>query len=182
MAKLNKRKCAECGIVFQKIAMLQNCCSIPCAVERSHKLNKKKREKELGDKVKEMKVGLMKRGDWLKLLQATFNTYIRKRDEGQNCISCDTPMKNRKGDASHFYATTYTGLRFNEDNVHLACVTCNQFKHGNLQEYRPRLISKIGLCRVTQLDNQRHSKLELTIEDIKELIAEYKFKTKELNK
>lgn len=180
--KLNKRLCKNCKKEFQKTSPLQSVCSPTCAIERSYELNKAKREKEVNDKVKDMKVRLMKRGDYIKLLQAVFNTYIRKRDENQNCISCDTPMKNRKGDASHYYPTTYTGLRFNEDNVHLSCVTCNQFKHGNLQEYRPRLIAKIGLCRVTQLDNLRHSKLELSIEEIQEMIAEYKFKTKELKK
>jgi len=182
MAKLNKRKCAECGVEFQKQAPLQNCCSIPCAVERSHKLNKAKREKLLCEKVKEMKKGLMKKGDWLKLLQATFNTYIRMRDAKDNCISCDTPMANRKGDASHFYATTYSFLRFNEDNVHLSCVPCNQFKSGNIHEYRPRLIKKIGLEKVEWLDNNAHNKLDLPIIEIQELIKKYKNKIAELKK
>ena len=180
MAKLNSRRCKQCGEVFQKEQQLQSLCSIKCAIERSHELNKKKREKELKDKVKVMKTETMTRGEWIKLLQATFNTYIRLRDEGQPCISCDCDMSNRKGDASHFYPTTYQYLRFNELNVHLACVPCNQFKHGNLQEYLPRLEKKIGVDAVQKLHHDRHKRLELTLPDIKNLITDYKLKIKQL--
>lgn len=182
MAKLNKRKCAECGVEFQKQAPLQNCCSIPCAVNRSYKLNKAKREKLLCDKVKDMKVGLKTKGEYIQLLQAVFNTYIRERDKDLPCISCDVKTSN-KWDAGHFYPTTYSYLRFNEDNVHKQCSkNCNLEKHGNMSEYRPRLIERIGIARVTILDNSRHLKLELSIPEIQELIKEYKFKIKELKK
>ena len=179
-AKLNKRKCKQCGNEFQKLSPLQSVCGITCSINRTYDLNLKKKEKAVNDKVKDMKESLMKKGDYIKVLQAVFNTYIRVRDKDELCVSCDCNMQNRKGDASHFYPTTYQGLRFNEDNVHLSCVTCNQFKHGNIQEYRPRLIKRIGQERVNQLDNLRHSKMDLKIEDIKELINEYKFKLKNL--
>jgi len=85
-----------------------------------------------------------------------------------------------KGDASHFYATTYSFLRFEPDNVHLSCVHCNQHLSGNIHEYRPRLIKKIGVERVEYIENTRHMMLEITIPEIKEKIKEYKLKIKKL--
>ncbi len=88
---------------------------------------------------------------WL-LKKATekFNTYIRARDAGQTCISCGS---NNACQATHFYsAGQFPELRFHEDNVHLGCIQCNYFKHGNLLPYRHRLIQKIGMERVEKLD------------------------------
>jgi len=175
---LKEKKCKECSNKFTPQRPLQYLCSIECSIKDARKKQAKKEKK--ADKV--VKDKLMTKGEWLNLAQKVFNSWIRLRDKDNFCISCDTPMQGRKGDASHFYPTTYTYLRFNPDNVHLSCVTCNQFKHGNLQEYRPRLINKIGLKRVEYLDNCRHLKLEMDINDIKELIKLYKLKIKELQK
>jgi hypothetical protein len=98
------------------------------------------------------------------------------RDKNLPCVSCDTPMMNRKGDCSHYYPTTYQYLRFNEYNCNLACVTCNQFKHGNIQEYTPRLEKKIGVNNMQWLHAHRHDRLEMSIPDIKEKIKYYKKK------
>lgn len=79
-----------------------------------------------------------------------FNAYIRERDKGKPCVSCGS---YNTAHASHFYSGGhYSGLKFNEDNVHSACVRCNTFLHGNLNEYRIRLIKRIGLERVEKLD------------------------------
>ena len=147
--------------------------------ESKKKAEEYQRKVKMSEKKKDIEF-LMTKGEWLKAAQTVFNTYIRLRDEGNNCISCDCSMKGRKGDASHFWASTYSALRFNEDNVHLSCVPCNQFKSGNIQEYRPRLIKKIGMVRVEWLDNHAHDKLDISIPDIKELISEYRMKIKHL--
>ena len=82
--------------------------------------------------------------------QIVFNKWIRTRDAGNSCISC--PSYNTS-DASHLYsAGKHNHMRFNPDNVHLACKRCNLFLSGNLLEYRKRLIKKIGLERVEKLD------------------------------
>lgn len=129
---------------------------------------------------KETKESLLTKGDYLKLLQIAFNAYIRERDKDLPCISCGTKA-NVKYDAGHFYPTTYSFLRFNEDNVHKQCSkSCNMEKHGNIVEYRPRLIERIGLARVTWLDNNRHRRLDLSIPELKELIKIYRLKIKEL--
>ena len=86
----------------------------------------------------------------LKKAQIVFNRFIRLRDEGRGCVSCGS---FNTAHASHFYAAgSYTGLRFNEENVHLACVKCNTYLAGNLHEYRKRLLLKIGKENLDKLD------------------------------
>lgn len=79
-----------------------------------------------------------------------FRKWIKKRDEGQRCISCGAPHPYHAG---HYYsAGHYPELEFNENNVHLQCVKCNCHLHGNLIEYRKGLIKKIGQSEVSKLD------------------------------
>ena len=83
--------------------------------------------------------------------QTVFNAWIRNRDKGKKCVSCGSYNTEH---ASHYYsAGKHTNLRFNEDNVHLSCLKCNYFLHGNLIPYREELIRRIGLERVESLDN-----------------------------
>lgn len=78
-----------------------------------------------------------------------FNAFIRKRDADKPCISCGAAPEQ----AGHFYSGGhYSGLKYNEDNVHGQCKRCNYFLSGNLNEYRIRLIERIGKDRVEKLD------------------------------
>jgi hypothetical protein len=79
-----------------------------------------------------------------------FRKWVRERDKGEPCISCGSWNTS---DASHLYsAGHYPELEMEPDNCHLACRRCNFFLSGNLQEYRKRLIIKIGIERVERLD------------------------------
>ena len=83
--------------------------------------------------------------------QTVFNAWIRKRDEGQPCISCGTGSPNQAG---HFYSCGgYSALRFNEDNCHFQCVRCNYFFFFFLNQYRINLEKKIGKDRLQALDD-----------------------------
>ena len=174
-----------CNERFQQVQPLQYLCMPPkdCSWKYQEKLLANKLKKENKDEraeLKTLKESLLTHKDYVKLLQIVFNTWIRKRDENLPCISCDTPMSERKGDASHYFATTYQFLRFNEDNVHLSCVPCNQFKHGNILEYAPRLEAKIGTDRIQWLHAHRHDRFDMTIEELKEKIIYYKKKIKSI--
>jgi hypothetical protein len=114
----------------------------------------------------------------LKKAQDTFNKYIRERDKDECCITCG---KYKIEHACHFYsAGHYTGLRFNEDNVHGGCLQCNYFKHGSGNEYRRNIVKRIGEQRLLLLDAaatrnrfKKWSRVELEI-----IIQEYKDKLK----
>jgi hypothetical protein len=80
-----------------------------------------------------------------------FRAWIRKRDEGMQCISCGSYNTT---DASHYYsAGHYPELEFHPMNVHASCKKCNTFLHGNLIEYRKGLINRIGEKNIIILDN-----------------------------
>jgi hypothetical protein len=121
-----------------------------------------------------MKTELKTTQDWLKEAQTIFNKYINLRDKGLPCISCDKPITGRVN-ASHFWnANNHHNVRFDEDNVHSSCITCNQFLSGNLLEYRIRLCSKIGQERFDQLEAKRHVTKKWTKDELKEIIKKYK--------
>ena len=116
--------------------------------------------------------------DYIKLAQQVFNKYIRLRDQGQNCISCQKPPK--KENAGHYYnANNHWNVRFNELNVHLQCEHCNTFLSGNLIEYRKYLINKIGLEQLTLLEAEANKTRKFTVNELKEIINTYKEKIKQ---
>ena len=180
--KVRTKKCKYCKEPFEinPIYPLQYVCSWGCGLALN-KINATKKEaKDWKEKKAVMVEKLMTHKDYLKLLQVVFNTFIRMRDKDLPCITCGT-SKNIEYAAGHFYPTTYQYLRFNEDNVHLQCnKSCNMMKRGNLLEYRPALIKKIGIERVEILDNTRHLELQISIPELKEKIKEYKLKIKNL--
>jgi len=127
-----------------------------------------------------MKTDLKTTQDWLKEAQTIFNQFINLRDKGLPCVSCGKPIKGRVN-ASHFWnANNHHNVRFDEDNVHSSCITCNQFLSGNLLEYRTRLCSKIGQKRFDELEEKRHITKKWTADELQQLIKEYKTKVRQL--
>jgi hypothetical protein len=125
-----------------------------------------------------MKAELMTLQDYIKLAQITFNKYIRLRDKGNVCISCQKPPK--KENAGHFYnANNHYNVRFDENNVHLQCEHCNTFLSGNLINYRENLLKKIGEGEFQLLEAEAKKTRKFTKEELKEIIETYKKKIKE---
>ncbi len=115
----------------------------------------------------------------IKATQIIFNKYIRLRDKGQVCISCQ--KKPLKENAGHFFnANNHWNVRFNELNVHLQCEHCNTYLSGNLIEYQRNLIHKIGIENYQQLEVEARKTRKFTKEELKELMQIYKKKIKEL--
>ena len=180
MAKLNKRKCIHCKTVFQKQQPLQSACSYKCAIAHAKELEEKKKRREWMKRKKQLRFETMTHKDYLKLLQIAFNTFIRHRDERKGCISCGTSLLGKKFDAGHYRSVgSSPHLRVDENNCHGQCVHCNRDQHGNLIEYRKRLIKRIGIQEVERIENYQ-SDLKLSIPEIQELTKHYKEKTKEL--
>lgn len=56
--------------------------------------------------------------------------------------------------AGHFFkAELHSSVRFNENNIHLQCEHCNCFEEGNLTQYEPNLITKIGIEAYKELED-----------------------------
>jgi len=200
-----RKRCKHCKKLFTPKMNMQPCCWGDCInayaqgnlkslvttgkQNRVKEANKKKRELKSNDKSYQMK-----------LAQETFNKFIRLRDKDESCISCpyvwNDPdrfleqsvrnkgqmiVDNRQAHASHYMSVGKSkALRFNEDNVHKSCQICNSHLSGNLIEYRPRLIKKIGLEKVEELEriSKDGVQTKYTIEDYKEIVSVYGKKIK----
>jgi hypothetical protein len=158
------KTCKACGDKYNKPPdqpPFQNWCSIDCGIELSRERQDKQRAKRQAKvavsqrkAVRERREALKSTGDLAREAQTAFNTYIRARDAGKPCCSCDWPDDGRsQRHASHYRAVgPAKQLRYNTWNVHASCAQCNGMKSGNLIEYRIRLVKSIGNERVEWLE------------------------------
>lgn len=140
--------------------------------------------KKCRKRTKDQKEAMKGKQDYEKELEKIFNKYIRLRDKDQPCISCDAEAGTYTMSAGHYYpAGHYKNIRFDEDNVHGQCwFFCNKNRHGNLSEYQPRLIIKIGEQAFKDLVQRRLVPAHFTIPELKDMIEHYKLKVKRLEK
>tara|TARA_R110000796_G_scaffold112182_5_gene223691 strand:+ start:2118 stop:2660 length:543 start_codon:yes stop_codon:yes gene_type:complete len=176
--------CKQCRKKFEPVYnSMQKCCSIQCAIDWAQTSD----SKHYVDKIKKIELNKDKKklkekdkSYWTKKAQIEFNKFIRLRDKGEPCISCQNPNP-KKTNAGHYKSVGGHGeLRFEESNCHLQCEHCNTFKSGNIALYRPNLIEKIGLERVLWLEGP-HDRKKYTIDDLKGIIKHYRTKVKELS-
>ena len=164
-------RCKNCKEKFEPVRFNQKYCLESECVKVWVQVEKEKKWKK--DKAR-IKKELMTVQDYIKVAQQVFNKWIRERDKGQPCISCENPTP-KKVNAGHFYsANNHWNVRFNEDNVHLQCEYCNSFLSGNLIPYRANLIKKIGQERFETLESIANETRKFTIEELKEIIKKYK--------
>lgn len=175
---MKRKKCKICKEYFDPFQPLQQVCGHKCAYEYA----KKQEEKRWKKRKKEIKEKLKTKQDYVKELQEVFNKYIRLRDKDKGCISCGSPLKG-KYDAGHFYSVgNYPAIRFNESNVNGQCVHCNQYRGGNLHEYRENLLKRIGYSEFEKLESLRDVSRNYTIPELIELKEIYKEKIRKLEK
>lgn len=173
--QLKQKTCKVCKVKFTPSRPLQTVCNFECAIKDAVTKRKKVERKEY----REAKEKLKSRPEYLREAQAIFNQYIRLRDEGLVCISCQKPMY-KKVNAGHYRSVgACPELRFDELNVHAQCEACNSFLSGNIVQYRINLIKKIGIEAVEYLES-KHQPKHYTIDDIKKLKIIYKEKIKQL--
>lgn len=137
-------------------------CSVECgaslamATITARKLKAAKADRAV---TKAKKETLKRRADHIADAQTAFNAFCRERDRAQQCISCDESLWRLSGitggnfDCGHFRSRgSAPHLRFHESNAHGQCKRCNRYLSGNVTEYRPRLIARIGLAAVEALE------------------------------
>jgi hypothetical protein len=165
--------------------MTHKCCSPQCAEIFGREQTKKQVAKKEREETKVRKEKLKRLADWIADAQEVFNKFIRLRDSGLPCICCGRVSSSGSGlggiyDAGHYRSRGSAGhLRFHEDNCHAQLKQCNRWGAGRAVDYRIGLIERIGLERVEALEanNIPH---KWTVEELKEIIATYRRKIKEL--
>ena len=170
-------RCKHCKEKFEPLRFNQKYCMNEECVRVWVETEKQKQWKA---KKTRLKKELMSLQDWLKLAQMTFNKWIRHRDKGLNCISCDKQIKGVTHASHYFSSGGHSNVRFHEDNVHSGCYKCNVELSGNLLNYQIGIEKRIGGERLIALHEQAHTTKKWTIQELNEIIETYKRKLKEL--
>ena len=136
--------------------------------------------------LREKKLALKTRSEWIQDVQKVFNEFIRLRDNKLGCISCGVPfMSSAVGgsyDAGHYQSRgAKPHLRFVENNVAGQCKRCNRYLSGNVANFRTGLIARIGIEAVEALESDNAPR-HYTIDDLKSLKSLYQTKIKELER
>lgn len=175
-------KCKVCKKEYTRKSNTQVVCSYECSIEYAKRMREKKEKLEKTKNRVALREFKAKDKTVLKeLAQKLFNQFIRLRDKDLACISCGT-RNDIQYHAGHYKpAGGFSYLRFDENNVHKQCVRCNSHLAGNLNNYRPALIEKIGLAEVERLEQPNQIK-SWTVEELQEIITKYRAKIKELQK
>ena len=178
---MSKRTCKGCKKKFERLRSNQVVCSFECSIDYTNELKEKKEAKDWRVKKKRIKESLKTHSDYTKELQVVFNKYIRLRDKGKPCISCNRVLGSKQ-DCGHYRSVgSCPELRFSEKNTAAQCVFCNQHQHGNLIEYRKGLIKKLGVEEVELLENY-HIPMKHSIPELIEMKVIYKDKIKKIEK
>jgi len=169
-------RCKNCKDKFEPIRFNHKYCLKDECIKAFVSEVKEKTWKETKTR---MKSDLKTTQDWLKEAQTIFNKYIRLRDMGLLCISCNTIPK--KKNAGHYFSSGgHSNVRFDEDNVHLQCEHCNTFLSGNLLNYQIGIEKRIGAEKLIELQGKAHLEKRWTVDELKEIIKEYKTKVRQL--
>lgn len=177
-------KCKKCRERFEpKFSTLEKYCwKEDCKLFEALQILEKSKKKSMNDwnqKKQIIKKSLLTNSDYLKLAQAMFNKFIRLRDQGQMCISCN--KKALKENAGHYFsAGGHSNVRFDEDNVHLQCEYCNTYLSGNLLNYQVGIERRIGGERLIKLHEKAHETKKWSKEELEGIVTKYKAKCKEL--
>ncbi|WP_435952716.1 recombination protein NinG [Dryocola sp. BD626] len=168
---------AECGTVIALAKREKDRHNAIQAAERRRKDEAQQERRSL----KVRKLAVQPLSHFHKQTQAAFNEYIRTRDAAEPCISCGRHHEG-KYDAGHYRTRGASpSTRYDETNCHKQCVPCNQHLSGNIENYTPRLIEKIGQEAFDRLMGP-HQVIKWTREGLQELARYYRGKTRELRK
>lgn len=143
------------------------------------------KDKKWKEEKKVMKESLKTLSDYEREAKDVFQRWVRLRDKGLPCISCDNGSPTDWSGGHYFPAGQYSGMIFDERNCHAQCNShCNRYLSGNLVNYRMGLVNRYGEEFVKKLESDailrrdyKYTKTELT--DIKN---KYLLKIKELSK
>ena len=178
---LRERKCVICTEKFKQVRAMQKVCSPACAAVHG----RREREKADRKETRERKAALRPRKWYLAKAKKALHAYIRARDEGNACISCDTILRKtgKPGgdfDAGHFRSVgSAKHLEFDERNIFGQCKHCNDYLKGNQLEYERRLRILKGDEYVDSLKSDNEPR-HLTNDDFLRIEAESKAKLRAL--
>jgi hypothetical protein len=180
---IKTKRCKVCKTEFAPWNTIQPTCGkFKCletfAIAHANKVAKL-REKRERQALREAKERIKPRKEWLDEAQRWVNKFVRLRDADQPCISCQR-FHTGQYHAGHYRTVgACPELRFEESQIHKQCSACNNYLSGNIVEYRKHLLEKVGAEKLAWIEGP-HPQKHYSIPELKQLIAHYKMKCKEL--
>jgi len=203
MTAARRRKCRSCQDWYRPRSTTQKACSVRCAQVIGRQVLDTKRRRELADTTRQAKIEHKEKRDWIRTkkqelktakqliqaLQPVFNKWVRFRDAGHPCISCNRyehqipdHFTGGKVDCGHYRTVgANPGLRFEPMNAHKQCKHCNKDLAGNVVEYRKGLLHRIGVEALDRLEGPYPPK-KYTRDQVLELRAWYLKDTRRMEK
>lgn len=182
--KPKKCRVDTCRASFVPSRMGQAVCSPACAAIDAPRHQEKARKAIDQCERREIKVRrekLKSRAEHMREAQAAFNEWIRLRDADRPCVSCGRHHEGQYHAGHYRSVGANPELRFEPLNVWKQCAPCNTHLSGNLVNYRISLLQLIGAEQVEWLEGP-HEPCKHTVEEIKNIKAEYRAKTRELKR
>jgi len=163
---------------------MQKVCGAKCAQAFAVAEREKKEAKVKSDEVKRVRqklkqLSMKDRPKALRAAREAFNAFIRYRDKGLPCISCQRHHQGQYHAGHYKTKGAHPELEFCELNVMKQCAPCNNHLSGNIVNYRINLIDRIGLDKVEWLEGY-HEPKRYTVDELWKIRDEYKAKLKEL--
>jgi hypothetical protein len=108
---------------------------------------------------------------------------LKRAENGYvKCFTCGSVLSLNTSNcqAGHYLSRgAYPGLMFHHDNVRPQCYRCNCHLHGNIVEFRERLICEIGLESVERMEASRHISVKWSRSELGLMIELYKAEIKD---
>ena len=186
---MKQSTCKVCRCQYVKARPLQKVCGLECAKTEAAMVGEAKKAKEAAQERRQTREKLKAMETYPQLVkkaQTAFNAFIRARDAGKLCISCNTrlPEGGVGGgfDCGHYRSVgSAPHMRFVEDNAHGQCKKCNMYMSGNHTEYRKGLIERIGI-RSVELIEADNTLRKYTKEALIEMAKHYREQARKMNK
>lgn len=185
-----RTRCPHCKGKLAPKQLIHEACIDPWAEAQEAKAKRAEAKRErAAAKVERAEIRRRKEAiktipDLIKDADRAFAAFIRERDRqaGHACISSGRAL-NWSGnavDAGHYRSRgAASHLRYHEDNCHAQSKHDNQYKAGNVVDYRIRLIARIGLARVEALETE-NTPHKWGRGELIEIVATYRRKLREL--
>lgn len=180
---IKQKRCKQCKTSFTPRSALQVVCGPLCGEQYAKASRLKKERKETRTRLKELEtLPVLK-----KRAQQAINAYVRARDAGKKCISCESLLTLGTGvggdyDAGHFRSVgSAAHLRYDLRNINGQCKYCNNFLAGNPHGYRLGYIARFGADALAELESDNEPR-HYTRQDLIDLTATMRRMTRELKK
>ena len=122
----------------------------------------------------------------IKKADTAFSQYIRARDIIFNgyfrCCSCNALKPFREMDCGHYIPRRFLAVRWDENNAHGECITCNRVDDKHMVGYKQFMLKKYGEQKVSYLRQKANLGGYYSVQDIQDIAEKYKNKFKEIKK